>query len=117
MYLTSLRHIGQRTLRFLKLGWWLHEELVETRGTKCVTTMNEYSWYVVACIVILFTQLTSILINELIDKFLYFGTEFIGSLFSLPKEESCGVFEFLHPFYYFKFYIKLSIERCLNIEN
>ena len=117
MYLTSLRHIGQRTLRFLLLGTWLHEEFIETRATKCMSTMDEYSWYVVPGIIISFTKLACIFIDKFSDKFLYFWGKIVGDLLSLLKKESCGVLKFLHGlFIIFKFYINLSIETCLNIE-
>lgn len=79
--------------------------------------MDEYSWYVVAGIIISFTKLACIFIDEFSDEFLYFRGKIVGDLFSLFKEESCGVFEFLHGlFIIFKFYINLSIETSLNIE-
>ena len=105
MYLTSLRHIGQRTLRFLLLGTGLHEEFIETRATKCMATMDEYSWYVVAGIIISFTKLACIFIDEFSDEFLYFRGKIVGDLFSLFKEESCGVLEFLHGLLLFSNFI------------
>lgn len=91
IYLTSLRHIGQRTRRFLLLSIAIHIKFVQTRGTKSMATMYEYSGYVVASIIIVLAQLAGVLIDEFSNEFLYFRVELIGDGLSLPEEESSGV--------------------------
>lgn len=109
MYLTSLRHIGQRTLRFLDLGIGLHEEFLQAWGAKSVATVDEYSGYVVFGIVVIFAQLAGVFVDEFVDEFLYLLVEIVGEVFGLSEKESRGVLEFLHLCYIFKFYINLSI--------
>lgn len=66
-------------------------------------TMNEYSGYVVAGIIIAFAQLAGVLIDKFGNEFLYFRVELVGDRLSLPEEERSGVFEFLHTLYYSNF--------------
>lgn len=75
--------------------------------------MNEYSWDIVTCIIISFTQLTGILIDEFGNEFLYFGGEVIGDLFSLFEEKSCGVLKFLHGLFIFFKYGRRSESKSI----
>lgn len=62
-------------------------------------TMDKYSWNTIHCIVLDFTQLASIFIQERIDKSLNFRRSFRLSLLCLLKEIGCWVNQFFHFLY------------------
>lgn len=74
----------------------VHEEFVETGAAESVSAMNEDSWYVVLSIVVLFTELAGIIVDEFGNELLNFGVLFSGYAFGLSEEEGGWVFEFFH---------------------
>lgn len=94
--LTNLRHMGHLTLRFLDISKDLHVKLSEAGGTECVSAMNHDSGYSEENIVILFTKLALILIDEFINKVLNLGGGFFGDGFGLFEEEGRWIFECFH---------------------
>ena len=74
----------------------VHEEFVEARTTESVTAMNEDSGDVVLSIVVFFTELTGVFVDEFSNEFFYFRVLFGSYVFSLPEEEGGWVFELFH---------------------
>ena len=74
----------------------LHEEFVETMAAESVTAMNEDSGDSVLSIVVLFTELAGVFVDEFSNEYFYFRVLFGSYVFSLPEEEGGGVFEFFH---------------------
>lgn len=61
-----------------------------------MSTMNEYSWDVGLGIVVIFAELTGVLIDEFGNEFLDFGVLVAGYVLSLSEEEGGWVLEFFH---------------------
>jgi hypothetical protein len=58
--------------------------------------MNKDSRDFVLSIVVFFTELTGVFVDEFSNEFLYFRVLFGSYVFSLPEEEGGWVFEFFH---------------------
>lgn len=61
-----------------------------------MTTMDENSRYVDLGVVIIFTKLTVIFIDEFSDKLLNLIVVLIGDIFGLPEKEHSRVLQLLH---------------------
>ena len=74
----------------------LHIELRKTRGAESMAAMDHNSGDVNRCIVGVSTELTLVLINELVDEKLDLIFMGIFKVLGLLKEVSCWILKFLH---------------------
>jgi hypothetical protein len=81
----------------------VHEELVEAGTAESVAAMNEDSGDVVLSIIVFFTELASVFVDEFGNELFDFRVLFGGYAFGLPEEEGGWVFEFFHSMQFSNF--------------
>lgn len=96
--LTSFRHMGHRTLRFLCYAGRVHVELLQAGCAECVPAVDQNAGYSLRDVVVGSAELAGVLVDERAGEFEYLGLSLCGSLLRLLEEVRGRVNQFLHPY-------------------